>query len=128
MDAKELVEEALQEGLVYVPSEKKFVSASLQAAVSKFGLKRILALLTPVRIKLMIDTTRANYRNIKRMCDTTQDPSYCYMSEAILPYLEAALDEFENGINITKPLKIYSVDENNKAGGALLEIYRPPEY
>lgn len=128
MDVEELVEEASQEGLVYVPSEKKFVSASLQAAVAKFGQKRILALLTPARIKLMINATRANYRNIKRMCDTTQDPSYCYMAEAILPYLEAALDEFENGINIAKPLRIYSIDENNKADGALLEIYRPPEY
>lgn len=128
MDAEELVEQASLEGLVYIPSEKKFVPASLQAAVSKFGPKRILALLTPVRIKLMINATRSNYRNIKRMCDTTQDPSYCYMSEAILPYLEAALDEFENGINIAKPLRIYSIDENNKAGGALLEIYRPPEY
>ena len=128
MDVEELVEQASQEGLVYVPSEKKFVSASLQAAVSKFGPKRILSLLTPARIKLMINSTRSNYRNIKRMCDTTQDPSYCYMSEAILPYLEAALDEFENGINIAKPLRIYSIDENNKTGGLLLEIYRPPEY
>lgn len=98
MDVEELVEQASQEGLVYVPSEKKFISASWQAAVSKFGPKRILALLTPVRIKLMINATRANYRNIKRMCDTAQDPSYCYMAEAILPYLEAELDEFENGI------------------------------
>ncbi|MFQ5940799.1 MAG: hypothetical protein ACE5KA_03775 [Nitrososphaerales archaeon] len=128
MNSEELVEQASQEGLVYIPSEKKFVSASLQAAVSKFGTKKILLILTPARIKLMIGATRSNYRNIKRMCDTTQDPSYCYMAEAILPYLEAALEEFEQGINIAKPLKIYSIDESNKAGEVLLEIYRPHEY
>lgn len=128
MNAEELVEQASQEGFVYIPSEKKFVSASLQAAVSKFGSKKILVLLTPARIKSMINATRSNYRNIKRMCDTTQDPSYCYMSEAILPYLEAALDEFEQGINIAKPLRIYSVDDNNKTAGVLLEIYRTQEY
>jgi len=128
MDAEELVEQASQEGLVYIPSEKKFVSASLQVAVSKFGPKRILTLLTPSRIKLMINATRSNYRNIKRMCDTTQDPSYCYMSEAILPYIESALEEFEQGINIAKPLKIYGINEDNKVDGVLLEICRPREY
>jgi hypothetical protein len=128
MDAEELVEQASQEGLVYIPSEKKFVSASLQVAVSKFGPKRILTLLTPSRIKLLINATRSNYRNIKRICATTQDPSYCYMSEAILPYIEAALEEFEQGINIAKPLKIYGINEDNKADGVLLEIYRPREY
>jgi len=70
----------------------------------------------------------ANYRNIKRICDTTQDPGYCYMSEAILPYLESALEEFEQGINIEKPLKIYSIDENNNVGEVLLEIRRPHDY
>jgi hypothetical protein len=128
MDAQELIEQASQEGLIYIPAEKKFVSPSLQTAVTKFGSKKILALLTPDRVKLMISSTRSNYRNIKRMCDTTQDPSYCYMSEAILPYLESALDEFEQGINVAKPLKIYSIDENNKTGGILLEIYRSSEY
>lgn len=128
MNAEELVEQVLQEGLVYIPSERKFVSASLQAAVSKFGPKRILALLTPEKIKLMIDSTRINYRNIKRICDTTQDPSYCYMAESILPLIEGILDEFEQGLNREKPLRIYSIDENNRADGVLLEIYRPNEY
>ncbi|MEM2760909.1 MAG: hypothetical protein QXU32_12725 [Nitrososphaerales archaeon] len=128
MNIEELVEEASKEGLVYIASEKKFVSASLQAAVSKFGSKRILSLLTPARIKSLVNCTRANYRNIKRICDTTQDPSYCYMSEAILPHLESVLEEFEQGINTDKPLRIYGIDENNKVDGILLEIYRPSEY
>lgn len=128
MDAEELVEQASQEGLVYIASERKFVSASLQVAISKFGSKRILVLLTPARIKLMINTTRTNYRNIRRICDTTQDPSYCYLAESILPQLEAVLDEFEQGINSAKPLRIYGIDENNKADGVILEIYRPSQY
>lgn len=128
MDAEELVVQASEEGLVYIPSERKFVSASLQAAVSKFGPKRVLSLLTPPRIKSIIDSTRTNYRNIKRICDTTQDPSYCYLAETILPSIEASLDEFENGINIEKPIRIYGIDENNKADGVLLEIYRPRDY
>jgi hypothetical protein len=128
MDAGELVEQASEEGLVYVPTERKFISASLQAAVSKFGPKRITSLLTPEKIRLMISSTRSNYRNIKRMCDTTQDPSYCFMAEAILPHIEAALDEFEQGINVAKPLRIYGIGENNKPSDVILEIYRPREY
>ena len=128
MDAEELIEQASQEGLTYLPKEKKFVSPALQAAVSKFGMKKIHSQLDMGRIKSIISSTRANYRNIKRICDTTQDPSYCYMSEAILPYLENALEEFEQGINIAKPLKIYKIDENNNVGDVLLEIHRPHDY
>ena len=128
MDAEELIEQVSQEGLTYLPKERKFVSPALQAAVSKFGAKKIQAELTARRIKSIINATFANYRNIKRICDTTQDPSYCYMSEAILPYLESALEEFEQGINIAKPLKIYSIDENNNVGEVLLEIRRPHDY
>lgn len=128
MDAEELVQEAIEEGLTYLPKERKFVSPALQAAVSKFGAKKIETQLTSARIKSIINSTLANYRNIRRLCDTTQDPSYCYMSEAILPYLENALEEFEQGINIAKPLKIYRIDENNDLGDVLLEIYRPRDY
>lgn len=62
------------------------------------------------------------------MCDTAQDPSYCYMSEAILPQLEGLLEEFEEGINVGKPLKVYRVDENNRVGEVILEIHRPGDY
>ena len=50
------------------------------------------------------------------------------MAESILPYLESALEEFEQGINIAKPLKIYRIDENNNVGDVLLEIHRPRDY
>jgi hypothetical protein len=128
VDAEELVEQAAQEGLTYLPNERKFVSPALQAAVSKFGAKKVGTRLTTEKIKSIVNATLTNYRNIKRICDTTQDPSYCYMSEAILPYLENALDEFEQGINIAKPLKIYKIDENNNIGEVLLEIHRPHDY
>jgi len=128
VDAEELIEQASQEGLTYLPKERKFVSPALQAAVSKFGTKKIQTQLTTGRIKSIINATLANYRNIRRICDTTQDPSYCYMAEAILPYLESALEEFEQGINIAKPLKIYRIDENNNVGEVLLEIHRPNDY
>jgi hypothetical protein len=128
VDAEELIEQASQEGLTYLPQQRKFVSPALQAAISKFGTKKIQIQLDTGRIKSIIDSTRANYRNIKRICDTTQDPSYCYMSESILPYLESALEEFEHGINIAKPLKIYRIDENNNVGDVLLEIHRPADY
>ena len=95
MDAEELLEQASQEGLTYLPKQRKFISPALQAAVSKFGAKKVQTQLTPERIRSIISATRTNYRNIKRICDTTQDPSYCYMSEAILPYLESASEEFE---------------------------------
>ena len=128
MDAEELIEQTSQEGLTYLPQERKFVSPALQAAISKFGAKKIQVQLDTKRIKSIIASTRANYRNIKRICDTTQDPSYCYMAESILPYLESALEEFEQGINIAKPLKIYRIDENNSVGDVLLEIHRPRDY
>ena len=77
MDAEELMAQASQEGLTYLPKERKFVSPALQAAVSKFGVKKITSQLTAGRVRSIVNATLANYRNIKRLCDTTQDPSYC---------------------------------------------------
>jgi len=128
MNAEELIEQASQEGLTYLPKERKFVSPALQAAVAKFSAKKVQTQLTAGRIKSIINATLTNYRNIKRIYNTTQDPSYSYMSEVILPDLEKALEEFEQGINIAKPLKIYRIDENNNVGDVLLEIHRPHDY
>lgn len=128
MGGKELVEEAAQEGLVYLPKERKFVSPPLQSAIIRLGKGGIERELTAQRIRSMIDATRANYRNIKRLCDTTQDPTYCFFAESILPQLERVLEEFEQGINRAKPLRIYRIDEENNVGDVLLEIKRPSDY
>ncbi len=128
MDCSELLEEASRGGLIYMPKERKFVSPSLQTAVLKFGIKRVQAELTTARIRSMVNATRSNYRNIKRICDTTQDPGYCYMAESILPQLERILEEFEHSIRSAKPLMIYGIDENDNVGGLLLEIRRPDDY
>jgi len=43
VDAEELIEQTSQEGLTYLPQERKFVSPALQAAISKFDARKIQA-------------------------------------------------------------------------------------
>lgn len=50
MDKNELIAQTAQEGLVYIPKERKFVSSVLQVAVLKFGPEKISQALTAERI------------------------------------------------------------------------------